>query len=406
MKKNHRGLIALAKRAALQVLLRNNHGPYRGLPRAAGFGYPEPYTRDIMISALGILTTGNQKLIKNLRRVLKTLADNQSRLGHIPSLVHDPEDRGASDTTPLFLMIVGIWRKVTGENDFLQEAVKKAMRWIEYQSPSDRVMVAQLPTSDWRDEQWIVGYGLYVNNIVYTYLRLFNQDERASKLREMMGRFTVKGERQNRHVHEGLVLRYKPYYALWSYKVYKSERFDLLGNSLAILTGIASPTRAKELITWIETECRALRKNEDLAVDLPPNFFPYIRPDDPDWVPRYKKYNQPGEYHNGGVWPFICGFYIAALVAAGRQQLAERKLIALAELVRPARQVRQERIEFGFNEWCRAQDGTPQGEDWQSWSAAMFIYAATCVEQKQTPFFNEVRDWPKTQQPQKSVVSG
>jgi hypothetical protein len=283
--------------------------------------------------------------------------------------------------------------------------VQKAVRWMEYQSPSDRVIVAQLPTSDWRDEQWVLGYGLYVNTIVYMYLRLFNQHEQAQRLREEMGRFTVKGERQNRHVHEGLVLRYKPYYALWSYKVHKSERFDLLGNSLVILTGIASPTRATELITWIETECRALKKNEDLAVDLPPNFFPYVRPDDPDWMPRYKKYNQPGEYHNGGVWPFICGFYIAALVAAGRQQLAERKLIALAELVRPARQIRQERIEFGFNEWCRAQDGTPQGEDWQSWSAAMFIYAATCVEKKQTPFFDCVRDWAKTAQIQEGIFS-
>ena len=28
-------------------------GPIEGLPRTAGWGYPEPYTRDLMISALG-----------------------------------------------------------------------------------------------------------------------------------------------------------------------------------------------------------------------------------------------------------------------------------------------------------------------------------------------------------------
>jgi glycogen debranching enzyme len=126
-----------------------------------------------------------------------------------------------------------------------------------------------------------------------------------------------------------------------------------------------------------------------LAVDLPPNFFPYTRPDDPDWLPRYEKYNQPGEYHNGGIWPFICGFYIAALVTAKRYKLAEKKLVALAELVRPA--ARHTEVEFGFNEWIRAQDGTPQGMDWQSWSAAMYLYAAECVEQKRTPFFDGVR---------------
>ncbi|UCE99230.1 MAG: amylo-alpha-1,6-glucosidase [Planctomycetota bacterium] len=388
MRRHHRKLIERAKEAAIKVLLHNAYGAYRGLPRAAGWGYPEPYTRDIMISSLGILTTGNKKLLRSLRRALETAAGNQSRHGHIPSLVHDPDDRGASDCTPLFLMAVGIFRKVTGETDFLQEAVEKSMKWMEYQSPTNRVIVTQLPTSDWRDEQWVLGYGLFVNTIVYTFLRLFGRYERAAKLKEAMGRFTVKGDRQNRHVHEGLVLRHKPYYALWSYKVYRSERFDLLGNSLAILSGIASPTRSNSLITWIEAESKALRKNEDLAVNLPPCLFPYIRPGDPDWMERYNRYNQPGEYHNGGLWPFVYGFYIAALVAAGRSQLATNKLIELTKLVKPARVAD---VEFGFNEWCRAQDATPQGQDWQSWSAAMYLYAAECVERKTTPFFNEVR---------------
>jgi len=389
MERQSKALIKKARKAAVQVLLHNAHGPYRGLPRAAGWGYPEPYTRDIMISSLGILISGNKKLINSLRRALETAARNQSRLGHIPSLVHDPDDRGASDCTPLFLMAVATYRKVTGESDFLEQAVQKAMTWMEYQSPSDRVIVVQAPTSDWRDEQWVLGYGLFVNTIVYSYLSLFGQYDRASKLREAMGRFTVKGDKQNRHVHEGLVLRYKPYYALWSYKVYRSERFDLLGNSIAILSGIASPSRANALISWVEAECQSLRDRKELASDLPPNFFPYIKPGDPDWIPRYERYNQPGEYHNGGIWPFVCGFYIAALVAAGRHQLAERKLAVLTELVRPARVAK---VEFGFNEWLRAQDGTPQGEDWQSWSAAMYLYAAACVEQKRTPFFEQVRN--------------
>jgi hypothetical protein len=388
MEKCDRRLFERAKEAAIEVLLHNAHGPYRGLPRAAGWGYPEPYTRDLMISSLGILVSGNEKLMKSLRRVLEMLAKNQCNLGHIPSLVHDTEDRGASDCTPLFLMAVGLFRRVTGEQDFLDEAVRKAFVWMEYQSPAARVTVAQLPTSDWRDEQWVLGYGLYVNTIVYMYLRLFGQQERAAELREAMGRFTVKGERQQRHVHEGLVLRNKPYYAMWSYKVYRSERFDLLGNSLAILCGIGSRSRERSLIKWIEAESAALRNSGELAVKLPPSLFPYIKPEDPDWMPRYAKYNPPGKYHNGGVWPFICGFYVAALVAAGRQQLAERKLVALAELVRPAHKAK---VEFGFNEWLCAQDGTPGGEDWQSWSAAMYLFAATCVEQKRTPFFDEVR---------------
>ncbi len=396
MNKTDRELIERAKQAAIEVLLHNAYGPYRSLPRAAGWGYPEPYTRDIMVSSLGILTTDNKKLIRSLRKALQAAAQNQSRLGHIPSLAHDGDDRGSSDCTPLFLMALALFRNKLDEPDFLEHAAQKAILWMQYQSPSDRVMVTQLPTSDWRDEQWVLGYGLYVNTIVYTYLRLFGHDDRAAKLREQMGRFTVISDRQNRHVHEGLVLRHKPYYALWSYKVYRSERFDLLGNSLAILSGIASPSRAAALVSWIETECKSLRKNEDLAVDLPPNLFPYVRPDDPDWLPRYNKYNQPGEYHNGGVWPFICGLYVAALVAAGKAQLAAKKLIALTRLIQPARVAN---VEFGFNEWLRAQDATPQGQDWQSWSAGMYLYATTCVEQQCTPFFDEIRKQTPVEEP-------
>jgi hypothetical protein len=388
MEKRDEKLIAQARQAALKVLLHNNHGPCRGLPRTAGWGYPEPYTRDLMISSLGVLVSGEEKLLKTLKRVLEKLSQNQSRLGHIPSLVHDKEDRGSSDTTPLFLMAVGLYRKATGDEPFLEEIVQKALTWMEYQSPSDRIMVAQLPTSDWRDEQWVLGYGLYVNTIVYTYLKLFGLHEKANQLQEEMGRFAIMAERQQRHVHEGLVLKYKPYYALWSYKVHKSERFDLLGNSLAILTGIASKTRAKEIVIWIETECKNIKVTENLAVDLPPCLFPYIRPGEPDWMKRYEKYNRPGEYHNGGIWPFTCGFYIAALVTAGRYRLAEQKLIALTNLIRRSRVAP---VDFGFNEWHRAQDGDPRGEDWQSWSAAMYLYAAYCVEHKKTPFFDEIR---------------
>ena len=51
-----------AKKAAVEVLLHNSHGPFHGLPRTAGWGYPEPYTRDLMFSILGIGVSGNIKL--------------------------------------------------------------------------------------------------------------------------------------------------------------------------------------------------------------------------------------------------------------------------------------------------------------------------------------------------------
>jgi Alkaline and neutral invertase len=372
-------VIQEAKLAALDVLLHNVSGPFEGLPRTAGWGYPEPYTRDLLISALGILASGNKDLLDSLQRVLETLAWNQSLRGQIPSLVHDPENRGASDTTPLFLLILGMYRRHTGELAFLEAAGAKALQWMDHQSVDDRELVVQQPTSDWRDEQWVLGQGLYVNALVHGYLKALGLEARADRFRMAA----------NREDGRGFATAGQSTYAFWFYKLFRNQRCDLLGNSLAILTGMAGPDRARAMVAWIEAHCAELRDRGELAIDLPPCLFPYVQPQDSDWHERDGIYNPPGDYHNGGVWPFICGFYVAALVAAGEQSLAEAKLRSLTALVRPSRKLPPTHPGvFGFNEWFHAKDGTPAGEDWQTWSASMYLYAAACVEAGHALFFS------------------
>jgi len=374
-----------ARQGAIEVLLNNMKGPFHGLPRTAAWGYPEPYTRDLMLSVIGVLVSGNEELIAAYKKSMETLALHQSKNGHIPSIVHDAKNRGASDTTPLFLLAVGIFRKFSGANDFLEPAVQKALTWMEYQSPSDEYLVAQLPTSDWRDEQWTLGFGLFVNTVVYSYLQMLGYSERAMHFRQAMQHFTIVNEETPHHIHEGMLVKTKPYYAFWSYKIYSSERFDLLGNSLAILSRLASPSRADKMISWIETACEQMKQKGDLAVDLAPNFFPFILPEEADWKARYAIYNKPGNYHNGGIWPFISAFHIAALVAAGKDKLAKTKLYALTDLISTSR---DKTLKYGFNEWYKAQTGQPMGQDWQTWSAALYLYAVECVAKKSTPFFS------------------
>ena len=375
-----------AVQAALEVLRHNARGPDGLFPRTAGWGYPEPYTRDLMISAPGILLSGDAGLIAVLRRVLETLARNQSPLGHIPGLVNDPRDRGASDTTPLFLIGLALYRRHTGESLFLEEAAERALNWLAYQSPDDRVIVAQQPTSDWRDEQWVLGYGLYVNTLVHAALRLFGQDEKAAILRERINRPVIADGTKPAHVLEGLALPDRPYYALWSYKVHFSARFDLFGNCLAIIFGLADSEKARAILDWVEQTCAAQRADGSVALDVPPCLMPAIQRHDSDWHPRYEQFNCPGDYHNGGVWPFIAGWYVAAQAAAGLD--AHDSLNVLAELARPARRAG---LAYGFNEWFSAADGLPRGEDWQTWSAAMLIYAAECVRHASTPLFDDLR---------------
>src|SRR5258708_18552221 len=95
--------VEAARQAAIAVLDHNAVGPLAGLPRTAGFGYPEPYTRDLMIALPGFLLSDRPGLREPMRKTLQALANHQTRHGHIPSLAHDPNNLGASDTTPLFL---------------------------------------------------------------------------------------------------------------------------------------------------------------------------------------------------------------------------------------------------------------------------------------------------------------
>jgi hypothetical protein len=378
--------IGRACRAAKKVLLNNNVGPCDGLPRTAAWGYPEPYTRDMMIVALATTLTRDRDLMRGTRLTLEALAENQSRLGHIPSYAQDGDNRGASDTTPLFLVGLAAYRRASGRPRFLDAAAQKSLTWLAYQSPDDKVVLDQQPTTDWRDEQWVPGFPLFLNTWLYALLTLYGQHERAGMLYGILNSSTM--ESFGPEHHQGLVLPDEPFYALWTFKSYGSRRFDLIGNSLAILTGVAPPDRARAILEYAEQNIDLMRQTGQLVVESPPCLFPFIGPYDREWQPRYETFCQPGCYHNGGVWPFTVGFYIAALVAVGWMDRARERLKHLTRLVKPAR---DHNVTFGFNEWFNARNGLPSGNDWQSWSASMYLYATACVASGTTPLFDECR---------------
>lgn len=103
-----------------------------------------------------------------------------------------------------------------------------------------------------------------------------------------------------------------------------------------------------------------------------------------------EKHNATRRARNGGhrsMKSFICGC-VGRVPAARSNKLASRKLLALTALVKPWH---ENKAEWGFNEWIQAQSGKPSGRDWQTWSAAMYLYAAECVDRQGTPFFSAIR---------------
>jgi GH15 family glucan-1,4-alpha-glucosidase len=154
---------------------------------------------------------------------------------------------------------------------------------------------------------------------------------------------------------------HEPYYLPYLGFRAAGEWFDSLGHLIAILAGIPDAAQADAILSFI----RRHRLSE------PPMraMHPHINPGDPDWRDYYGMLNLPGQYHNGGVWPFIGGFWVAALVKLGLHEEAVAALDRLAAL----------NMEGGFNEWHHGITGEPQGVGDQAWSSGMFLYAIHCV---------------------------
>jgi glycogen debranching enzyme len=153
------------------------------------------------------------------------------------------------------------------------------------------------------------------------------------------------------------------------------DRCDVLGNLLAILCGVADDEQSAAILDYLDGVA--------IAEPYPVRVLPRSEyPDDPDSMldplaerhqgPEWR--NPPYAYHNAGIWPFVGGFYVAALVKAGRLPAAHVMLRKLALAHRAGRDGPWE-----FREWLDGQRGEPHGAAFQSWNAGCYILAQQSV---------------------------
>ena len=96
------------------------------------------------------------------------------------------------------------------------------------------------------------------------------------------------------------------------------------------------------------------------------------------WRPYMARHRQNfvWQYHNGGIWPMVGGFWIAALVAAGRIDQAKVELMKLARVCALRN--------WAFTEWLHGKTLAPRGMPGQSWNAAAFLMAEHAVSAGKT----------------------
>ena len=369
-------------------------------------GYPHVWARDSVITSLGALLSPDHE--DCLRVSLATLAGQQSELGAIPNNVSvatgrlDHTNAGSVDSNLWFILGHAFQHRASGNTAFLRAqwpALEKALLWLRYQDSNGCGLLEVHEAADWADLLANRFNILYDNVLWYAALRAMAEmtdalgaegahyaslaDDVRHKIRIVLwvGEENkaewgpgCPGHTEWKHtlsqVDPVLVKRpfFLPYVAFRDFGDY----CDVFGNLLAILLGVANPAQEKRILDYLH--------QVGIAEPYPVRVLhPVIHPGNKDWREYYRNnnLNLPEQYHNGGIWPFVGGFYVAALVKAGRMHEARLQLEKLAEVNRLGVEE-----EWEFNEWCQGRTGRPMGYPHQAWSAGMYIFAHRCVAEE------------------------
>lgn len=344
-------------------------------------GHHQVWARDTMIALLGGQFADDSRIRQAFLTSLHLLRSRQAANGAVPNNVD------AASLRPNFRAYAdaGLWWIVGSE--ILEpdpETTARILAWYDHQDVDQSGLLSMQESADWQDLFCTRGKGLYLNCLYVLALKAAGQNAKADHVRELINTFfwyrgdgnllphirhtfsTESVEDQDslgrkRWLPRKYSLVSEPHYLPWLGFRACGEWFDSLGHLLAILAGVASPEQSATILDFIRRHSMAERPIKAL--------FPYVQPGSPDWRDYYGMLNVPAHYHNGGVWPFIGGFYVAALVKCGLADEARQALERLALLNR----------EGEFNEWHHGETGEPLGVHDQAWSAGMYLFAYNCV---------------------------
>lgn len=350
-------------------------------------GHHQVWARDSMITLLGARFAQDGQIQTALRASVELLSRKQAPSGQIPNNV----DSATLRANFRAYADAGLWWIIGSSLIAPDEAVSSSiLRWYECHDIDQSGLISMQEGADWQDLFCTRGKGLYVNCLYVLALRAAGRQEAAAAVTEKINRhfwyagdgnmfrhishsFSTesKGERDSlgrkRWVPVKRCLAEEQYYLPWLGFRAAGEWFDSLGNLLAILSGVADESKAEKILDFIQRQHLA---SAPMRAITPP-----IQPGDADWREYYGTLNLPHYYHNGGIWPFIGGFYVAALVKCSRLREATEALEKLTALNEAG----------GFNEWHHGQTLAPLGVKAQAWSAGMYLFACECVRRSEVP---------------------
>jgi GH15 family glucan-1,4-alpha-glucosidase len=346
--------------------------------------YKRVWARDGVICGLAALASGDANLIATFKKTLETLANNQHHNGTIPSNVMTNGDvievsygglAGRVDTVTWF--IIGICQYAFYKKDIAfvkkyDSNIQKCLQLLEAWEFNNKHLLYVPLSGNWADEYITDGYVLYDQLLRIWALKSYNHftksDLIVSKIEKISEQIEINftpnsvGEKYHEKAYnEATIQEFMP--CSFSPAGYKTQ-FDAFANSLALILNIGNQDFQNSILE------HAIKLSNGRPLQLIPAFWPPIQEQDLDWNLlknncKYEFRNYPNEFHNGGSWSMVNGFFGLALLSKEKNSDAAKILNAINE----ANSIEN----FSFYENFNSETKAPNGVPFCAWSGAATV---------------------------------
>lgn len=346
--------------------------------------YKRVWARDGVICGLAALASGDKHLIETFKNTLETLAENQHPLGTIPSNVLITENdsevsygglAGRVDALTWFVIGVCQYAYVVKDHDFVlkhKTSIEKALHLLEAWEFNNKHLLYVPLSGNWADEYITDGYVLYDQLLRIWALSAYNHFVDDPTITQKIAHCSSQVETNFLPNTNGAKYHERAYNEVqfqdfmpcsFSPSGYKNN-FDAFANALALILNIGP----NEFQNKILNHAQSLASST--AMGLLPAFWPPVFENDEHWNLlknncKYEFRNHPYEFHNGGSWAMVNGFYGLALCAKEEKDAAMLLLAKINEA--------NAREDFAFYENFNTKTTEPNGVAFCAWSAAAAV---------------------------------
>jgi glycogen debranching enzyme len=266
---------------------------------------------------------------------LHTLAAHQAPNGQIAKFVDLQRDEpdfwylGCIDSTLWWLIALALLDRRRRGNALRRRyarRIKLAIQWLLAQEHQRFFLLQQNEASDWADIMPRSGFVLYTNALWYCVKRLYGIKHGKDTRDCFNGLFhpfsaAIAEYRRARLLNDYVLksARNRDLYLSFVNFSFFGEEGDVFGNVLAVLMGLANKSATGRTLDAL-SKANVNNPYPVRAVTRP------IKRSSPLWrryMARHRQ-NLVWQYHNGGIWPMVGGFWILALASTGRKRRAQR----------------------------------------------------------------------------------